>query len=344
MGVPLAAPRAPTAGLANISPLPIEPPRTPRTIRGDGRVLIPRAVPAARNLTRRRTAPADRPRRVRRVGTGQTPPVCRRQQEGHPAAADHTPRTDLLTTGCPSAPGAQCDGRVDRRSAGRHGARRRWPSPRDPRGGWDGGTDRPLRRLKFSVLTFRLHNAYLRPGSGGGHGQGDTAGGSFRWPWPPGRGSHAGHGDLPPVRAPAVPAASLLTRVSCGSSRAAPGRSPAPDQRGDYLAVTGAVRAGQTGFAGFPAPPRDGQAHTMRNDNTTECAHVAIRRKVVPGDRGARAGQEISSGRGSRPGRACRTGGRPPARARPRRGTCRRSPGQPGAATGRTRSSACRAG
>ena len=92
------------AGPANISPLPIEPPATPRTIRGDGRVLLPRAVPAARNITGRRPASADGPRRVRRVGTGQTPPVCRRQQEGHPAAADHTPRTDPLTNTCPSAP------------------------------------------------------------------------------------------------------------------------------------------------------------------------------------------------------------------------------------------------
>src|ERR1700729_3172547 len=101
---PYPSPVARTAGLANFSPLPIEPPPTLRTIRGDGRVHLPRAVPAARNVTRRRPAPANGPRRVRRVGTGQTPPVCGRQQEGHPAAADHTPRTDLLTTAWPLRP------------------------------------------------------------------------------------------------------------------------------------------------------------------------------------------------------------------------------------------------
>ena len=298
MGVPLPIPPAPrTARLANISPLPIEPPRTPRTIRGDGRVLIPRAVPAARNVTGRRPASTDGPRRVRRVGTGQTPPVCRRQQEGHPAAADHTPRTDLLTNTCPSA-------------------RRRAPPS----------------------------------GSGGGHGQGALRGAAS-----------AGRGRLGGVATPVTaifrssgrrqcPAASRLTRVSRGFSRAAPGRSPAPDQQATILAVTGAVRAGQTGFAGFPAPPRGGQPHTMRNDNTTECAHMAIRRKVLPRMRGGRrrrvraSGRAVSSGRGSRPGRASRTGGRTPGRARPRRGTCRRNPGQPGAGAARTRSSACRAG
>src|ERR1039458_97418 len=52
VGVPLPTPSAPrTARLANISRLPIEPPRTPRTIRGDGRLHLPRAVLAARNVT-----------------------------------------------------------------------------------------------------------------------------------------------------------------------------------------------------------------------------------------------------------------------------------------------------
>lgn len=182
-----------TAGLANISVLPIEPPPTPRTIRGDGRVHLPRAVPAARNVTRRRPAPANGPRRVRRVGTGQTPPVCGRQQEGHPAAADHTPRTDLLTTAWPLRP---------RRL-------RRWAEMDGPQGAVAAGQRR-------------------RPRPGG------TAGGSFRWPWPPGRGSHAGYSDLPQVRAPAVPGRVAPYPRFRKFSRAAPGRSPAPNQRGDY--------------------------------------------------------------------------------------------------------------
>jgi hypothetical protein len=123
---PYPSPVARTAGLANFSPLPIEPPPTLRTIRGDGRVHLPRAVPAARNVTRRRPAPANGPRRVRRVGTGQTPPVCGRQQEGHPAAADHTPRTDLLTTAWLLRPRRlrRCTVRRERRrpgSGGGHG-------------------------------------------------------------------------------------------------------------------------------------------------------------------------------------------------------------------------------
>jgi hypothetical protein len=315
---PYPSPAARTAGLANISPLPIEPPPTPRTIRGDGRVHLPRAVPAARNVTRRRPAPANGPRRVRRVGTGQTPPVCGRQQEGHPAAADHTPRTDLLTNA------------------------------------W---SRRPRRLREWAVRRARR-----RSGSGGGHGQGHCGGqlplAVAAWAGQPRRlqrsSAGPGAGSARPRRA--LPAFGQVftrgPRSFSGSESAGRLSSPSP-------VLCGLPRQG---FAACPAPPRDGQPHTMRHDNTTECARMAIRRKVLRAACGGgrwpcggprRAGQPggwvpraelVSSGRGSYPGHGCRTGGRSPARARPRRGTCRRSPGQPGAGAGRSQSSACRAG
>ena len=215
-----------------------------------------------------------------------------------------------------------------------------------------------LRALEVLVLTFCLRDAGPPSGGGGGHGLGALRGAAS-----------AGRGRLGGVAMPATaifcrsgrrqcPAAPRLTRVSRGLSRAAPGRSPAPDQQAAILAVTGAVRAGQTGVRRMSCS-LGGQPRTMRHDNTTECAPMAIRRKVLPvqgpgavgrpgaapGPAGAASGgRAVSSGRGSRPGRASRTGGRTPGRARPRRGTCRRSPGQPGAGAARTRSSACRAG
>ena len=201
-----------------------------------------------------------------------------------------------------------------------------------------------MRTLKFSVLTFCLRDAHLRPGSGGGHGQGALRGAVS-----------AGRGRLGGAATPVTaifrssgrrqcPAASRLTRVSRGSHARPPVvlrlrinrrlSSPSP-------VLCGLARQG---FAGCPCFPLGGQPHTMRHVNTTECALMAIRRKAIPDGRAAGRARAISSGRESRPGRASRTGGRTPGRAHRRRGTCRRSRGQRGAAAGRSRSTGCPAG
>ena len=66
------------------------------TIRGNGRVRLPRLVPAARHVSRRRAAHTHGARGVRFLGTGQAPAVCRRQQEGYPPPSHHTRRTDFF--------------------------------------------------------------------------------------------------------------------------------------------------------------------------------------------------------------------------------------------------------
>ena len=211
--------------------------RTLRTIRGDGRVHLPRAVPAARNVTRRRPAPTNGPRRVRRVGTGQTPPVCRRQQEGHPAAADHTPRTDLLTTAWRLRPRRLREWQ----SAGSGGGRA--AAAATARGHCGGQL--PLAVAAWAGQPRRLQRSSAGPGAGSAR----------------------------PRRA--LPAFSQVftrgPRSFSGSESAGRLSSPSP-------VLCGLPRQG---FAGCPAPPRDGQPHTMRHDNTTECARMAIRRKVL---------------------------------------------------------------
>src|SRR5258708_5269385 len=55
----------------------------------DGRVFLPRALPAARHVQGGRPADPDRPRRIRALGTRADAPERRRQQEGHAATADY---------------------------------------------------------------------------------------------------------------------------------------------------------------------------------------------------------------------------------------------------------------
>src|SRR6266536_1241998 len=58
---------------------------------GNGGVLLPCPLPAARHPEGRRAANPDGSRRVRLLGAGPPAAECRRQQEGYPAAADHPP-------------------------------------------------------------------------------------------------------------------------------------------------------------------------------------------------------------------------------------------------------------
>ena len=281
VGVPLPVPVRPrTAPPANFSSLPIEPPRTPRTIRGDGRVLLPRAVPAARNVTRRRPAPIDGPCRVRRVGTGQTPAVCRRQQEGHPAAPDHTPRTDPLNTACSSTPGHRaCPG------GGGHGQGALRGAVSAGRGHL-GGVPRRSRRSSAGPGAGSARPRRVLPASGAGYTRGP--------------------------------------RSFSGAGSAGRPSSPSP-------LLCGLTRQGLPESSGPPGV-----------DTLTQCVTITLPRVRIRlfGEKC----RPFSSGRGSRPGRACRTAGPTRGPARPRRGTCRRSPGPPAAATGRSRSTACRAG
>ena len=57
----------------------------------NARVLLPRALPVTRHVSGCRAAHSDRPRGVRGLGTSPTPALCRRNPEGHPAPANHTP-------------------------------------------------------------------------------------------------------------------------------------------------------------------------------------------------------------------------------------------------------------
>ena len=120
-----------------------------------------------------------------------------------------------------------------------------------------------------------------RPGSGGGHGQGALRGAAS-----------AGRGRLGGAATPVTaifrrsgrrqcPAASRLTRVFASFHARPPVVLRLRISGATILAVTGAVRAAQTGFCRVSCSPRGGQPHTMRHDNTTECARMAIRRKVL---------------------------------------------------------------
>src|SRR5258706_14711397 len=68
---------------------PIESPQRSSTMNSDGRVFLPRALPAARHVQGGPPADPDRPRRIRALGARADAPERGRQQEGHPATGGH---------------------------------------------------------------------------------------------------------------------------------------------------------------------------------------------------------------------------------------------------------------